>query len=265
MNDSATHVLVLPSYNTGPILERTVREALRYWRPLWLFIDGSTDGAHEVFLKKPEEWPGLRVFVSQTNRGKGATAAWAADEAARAGFTHLLLMDADGQHPADRVPELMSLSAQRPEACVMGQPDFGPDAPWVRLAGRQLSVGLTQFETLWGGLADPLFGMRVYPVGPLREVFKGTRFARRYDFDPEVAVRLFWAGVPPLRCRVPVRYVPAEEGGVSHFHYLRDNAFMLWLHVRLLLSFVPRCFSVARLSRRFRRQQDGGGGPLCSC
>jgi glycosyltransferase involved in cell wall biosynthesis len=257
MNASPTHVLVLPSYNTGPILERTVREALKHWQPVWLFIDGSTDGAHELFLKKPDEWPGLRVFVSKANRGKGATAAWAADEAARAGFTHLLLMDADGQHPADCVPALMALSREHPEATVMGQPDFGPDAPWVRLAGRQLSVGLTQLETLWGGLADPLFGMRVYPVGPLRAVMARTRFARRYDFDPEVAVRLFWAGVPPLRQRVPVRYVPPEEGGVSHFHYLRDNTFMVWLHIRLLLAFLPRCLTVARLSRRFRRQCDG--------
>lgn len=260
MNASPTHVLVLPSYNTGPILERTVREALEYWQPVWLLIDGSTDGAHELFLKNPDAWPGLRVFVSQTNRGKGATAAWAADEAARAGFTHLLLMDADGQHPAASVPALMALSREHPEATVMGQPDFGPDAPWVRLAGRQLSVGLTQLETLWGGLADPLFGMRVYPVSPLRAVMARTRFARRYDFDPEVAVRLFWAGVPPLRHRVPVRYVPPEEGGVSHFHYLRDNAFMVWLHIRLLLAFLPRCLSVARLSRRFRRQRAGAGG-----
>ncbi|QYY36224.1 glycosyltransferase family 2 protein [Ruficoccus sp. ZRK36] len=263
MNSSSTHVLVLPSYNTGPILRRTVEAALACWQPVWLFIDGSTDGAHACFLEHPEDWPGLRVFVSEENRGKGGTAARAADEAAQAGFTHLLLMDADGQHPAESVPELMEQSCGQLEAVVMGQPDFGPDAPWVRLAGRQLSIGLTQFETLWGGLADPLFGMRVYPVAALRQVMAQTQFARRYDFDPEVAVRLFWAGVPPVKHRVPVRYVSAEEGGVSHFHYLRDNVFMVWLHIRLLLAFLPRCLSVARLSRRFRRLRNGGADACC--
>jgi len=255
MHESTTHALVIPSYNTGQILERTVREAIGQWRPVWLFIDGSTDHAHAPFLREPEAWPGLRLFVSNANRGKGATALWAAEEAQRAGFTHLLLMDADGQHPADRVPEFMNASAARPEAMIMGQPDFGPDAPWIRLAGRQLSIALTQLETLWGGIADPLFGFRVYPVNPLLDAFAETSSGRRYDFDPEAAVRLFWAGVPPVQKRVPVRYIPPAEGGVSHFHYVRDNAMMVCLHVRLLPALALRCLRIASLSRRYRKQR----------
>lgn len=254
MTESTTHVLVIPSYNTGRILERTLREAIAVWQPVWLFIDGSTDGAHERFLAEPERWPGLRVFVSDENRGKGATALWAADEAQRAGFTHMLLMDADGQHPADRVADFMAASKAHPEATIMGQPDFGPDAPFIRLAGRQLSIGLTQLETLWGGIADPLFGFRVYPVEPLLRAFADTPSGRRYDFDPEAAVRLFWAGVRPIRRRAAVRYVAREEGGVSHFHYLRDNITMICLHARLLPLFLLKCFRVAQLSRRFRRE-----------
>lgn len=257
MSKSQSHVLVIPSFNTGRILVETVREALKHWQPVWLFIDGSTDNAHQVFLDHPTDWEGLTVFVSAENRGKGATAYWAAQEAARAGYTHLLLMDADGQHPADCIPGLMGLSQTQPETMAMGQPDFGPDAPWVRLAGRQLSIGLTQFETLWGGLADPLFGFRVYPVQPLLSVMTKTAFARRYDFDPEVAVRLYWDGVRPIRQKVPVRYITPEAGGISHFHYLRDNLYMVWLHLRLLLAFIPRCLHVAKLSRRYRRLADG--------
>ncbi|WP_309400995.1 glycosyltransferase family 2 protein [Cerasicoccus maritimus] len=257
MTESASHVLVIPSYNTGPILERTIAEAIQVWRPVWLFIDGSTDGAHEVFLKEPEQYPGLRVFVSKENRGKGATALWAAEEARKAGFTHMLLMDADGQHPADRVADFMEESARRPGATIMGQPDFGPDAPFIRLAGRQLSIGLTQLETLWGGIADPLFGFRVFPVEPLIEAFAQTPSGRRYDFDPEAAVRLFWAGVQPIKRTAAVRYVTKEEGGVSHFHYLRDNLTMICLHTRLLAAFLPRCFRIAQLSRKWRRLAAG--------
>jgi len=255
MTESTTHLVAIPSYNTGPILERTIREALEHWRPVWLFIDGSTDNAHAHFLDEPEAWPGLRVFVSETNRGKGATALWAAEEAKRSGFTHMLLMDADGQHPADHIAGFMAASQANPEATIMGQPDFGPDAPWVRLAGRQLSVGLTQLETLWGGIADPLFGFRIYPVEPLLQAFGKTPSGRRYDFDPEAAVRLFWAGVRPIHRRTPVRYVPKEEGGVSHFHYVRDNVTMVCLHARLLPAFFLRCLRVAQLSRQFRSER----------
>ncbi|GHB90765.1 glycosyltransferase family 2 protein [Cerasicoccus arenae] len=262
MVESSTHILVIPSYNTGRILERTIAEAIAVWQPVWLFIDGSTDDAHETFLANPDRWPGLTVFVSRENRGKGATALWAADEAIRAGFTHMLLMDADGQHPADRVADFMAASIAQPEATIMGQPDFGPDAPWIRLAGRQLSIALTQLETLWGGIADPLFGFRIYPVEPLRRAFARTDSGRRYDFDPEAAVRLFWAGVRPIKRRAAVRYVPRDEGGVSHFHYLRDNVTMVCLHGRLLPAFLLRCFRVVQLSRRFRRQatEDSSSG-----
>lgn len=254
MSESTSHVVVIPSYNTGRILEYTIREAIAAWQPVWLFIDGSNDAAHDVFLKHPADWPGLRVFVSKENRGKGATALWAAEEAVKAGFTHMLLMDADGQHPADHIESFMQASLENPEATIMGQPDFGPDAPWIRMAGRQLSIGLTQLETLWGGIADPLFGFRIYPVQPLLDAFAQTASGRRYDFDPEAAVRLFWAGIRPIRRRTPVRYVPKEEGGVSHFHYLRDNVTMVCLHGRLLPAFLFRCFQVASISRRFRRE-----------
>lgn len=254
MEPHRSHVVVIPSYNTGRILRQTVREALNQWQPVWLFIDGSTDEAHRCFLEEPEAWPGLRVFVREDNRGKGATAFEAAREAARVGCTHILLMDADGQHPPESIVPFMQASLNDSEAMVLGQPVFGPDAPWVRLAGRQLSVGMVWLETFGGGVGDPLMGFRVYPVEPLLAVASRTAFARRYDFDPEVAVRLFWENVPPLRLPVPVRYVAPEEGGVSHFHYLRDNLFMIWLHLRLLAALLPQCLRVAKFSRRCRRR-----------
>lgn len=253
MTESSTHVVVIPSYNTGPILRRTITDALAVWNPVWLLIDGSTDGAHEEFLKNPEQWPGLRVFVQKENAGKGATALLAAQEAMNAGYTHMLLMDADGQHPTHQIAEFMAASAEAPDATIMGQPDFGPDAPMIRLAGRQLSIALTQVETLWGGIADPLYGFRVYPVRPLLNAFKQTTMGRRYDFDPAAAVRLFWAGVRPIKLKAAVRYVPKDEGGISHFHYLRDNLTMVCLHVRLLPEFLLKCFHIAQIKRRFRR------------
>jgi hypothetical protein len=117
---------------------------------------------------------------------------------------------------------------------VLGRPVFGPEAPVVRLQGRRLSVGMARLEVFGAGIDDPLFGFRVYPLAPLVRVLHATRFARRYDFDPEVAVRLFWTGTPTLNLPAPCRYLTPAEGGVSHFHYVRDNVRMVWLHSRLL-------------------------------
>jgi len=108
----------------------------------------------------------------------------------------------------------------------------------VRLYGRKLSVGMARLETSGRAAADPLFGFRVYPLEALVGVLGRTTGARRYDFDPEVAVRLAWAGVPAVNIEAACVYVPRERGGVSHFRYLRDNLRMISMHARLLAAIV---------------------------
>jgi hypothetical protein len=63
---------------------------------------------------------------------------------------------------------------------------------------------------------------------------------RRFDFDPEAVVRLSWRGIKPLNLPASVRYFTAEEGGVSHFRYLRDNVLLTWMHTRLFFGFLLR-------------------------
>jgi hypothetical protein len=33
-----------------------------------------------------------------------------------------------------------------------------------------------------------------------------------------------------------VRYLSREDGGVSQFRYLRDNALLTWMHARLMIG-----------------------------
>jgi len=176
------------------------------------------------------------VLVLPVNQGKGAAVLHGLREAARAGYTHALVMDADGQHPASSIAEFMAASRQEPAAMVLGRPVFPANIPAERLHGRKLSVGLVHFELLSKAVADPLFGFRVYPLGPLLDILGPRRGGRRYDFDTEAAVRLGWAGVPPRNLAAPVRYFSRAEGGVSHFHYLRDNATLVWMHTRLIIE-----------------------------
>lgn len=235
MSPSSSKLILIPSFNTGTaLLERTVRAALEQWRPVWVVIDGSTDGSEKPLQELAGREPALQVIVRPTNDGKGAAVQAGTEAALAAGFTHALLMDADGQHPADRIPALMAASDHQPEALIMGDPQFGADAPAARLRGRKLTIWWTNLETCWSGLGDTLFGMRVYPLRPLRRVFRQTRWARGFDFDPEAAVRMFWMNVPPVQVPVPCRYLPKDEGGVSHFNYLRDNVLLVWLHFRLV-------------------------------
>lgn len=237
---STTHLVLIPSYNPGPGVLQTVRQARARWNPVWVVVDGSTDGTERLIQAEAAADPGLRVIVLPENRGKGSAVLAGIEQAAREGFTHALTLDSDGQHPADLIPAFMAASQRQPQAMVLGKPVFGPEAPALRVNGRKVSNGWANLETLWMGVGDSLYGFRVYPIAPLAAIMRANRFMRRFDFDPEAVVRLCWAGVKPINLDAPVRYLSAEEGGVSHFRYLRDNTLLTWMHTRLFLGFVLR-------------------------
>lgn len=248
---SRSHLVVIPSYNPGPQVAETVRAARAQWAPVWVVVDGSTDGSGELLQGMAAGDPGLRVLALARNSGKGAAVLTALERAAAEGYSHVLTMDADGQHPAASIPEFMAASQGAPQAMVLGVPRFDASAPALRVRGRRISNWWANLETLWAGIGDSLFGFRVYPVAPLLQVMRAQRWMRRFDFDPEAAVRLCWRGVPPLNLAAPVRYLRPEEGGVSHFRYWRDNALLSWMHFRLMLGFLARLPLLAlRASRR---------------
>jgi glycosyltransferase involved in cell wall biosynthesis len=240
MTPSTTHFVLIPSYNPGPKVYDTVRSARRFWNPVWVVIDGSTDDSIAGLKAMEEDDDGLRVIHLPHNVGKGAAVLHGLDLAAEAGYTHALTMDSDGQHPADLIPVFMTKSMRLPNAMILGLPVFDSHAPRIRVNGRKLSNGWANLETLWAGIGDSLFGFRVYPVAALQQVMRRQPWMRRFDFDPEAVVRLSWNGVEAVNIPAPVQYFHADDGGVSHFNYLRDNVLLTWMHTRLLLEFLIR-------------------------
>jgi glycosyltransferase involved in cell wall biosynthesis len=249
---SRTHLVLIPSYNPGPKVFETVRGALAHWAPVWVVVDGSTDGTPAGLAQLAIEEPCLRVIVIERNSGKGTAVLHGCELAAREGFTHALTMDSDGQHPAALIPQFMTASIQQPRALVLGLPVFDASAPSVRVQGRKISNWWADVETLGAGIGDSLYGFRVYPIADLVDVMKRQPWMRRFDFDPEAAVRLVWRGLVPTNIPAPVKYLRADEGGVSHFNYLRDNVLLTWMHTRLVLEFV------IRLPVLLRRRLAGG-------
>jgi glycosyltransferase involved in cell wall biosynthesis len=234
MTASTTHLVLIPSYNSGRRLASTLKEALACWQPVWVVVDGSTDGSADEAILLARTDPNLRVIARPENGGKGAAVLTGVTAALDAGYTHVLVMDSDGQHPAGHIQAFMAASQKDPAALVLGVPVFGPEVPLERLHGRKLSVAFAWLEILGSGIDDPLFGFRVYPARALQAALSETSAARGFDFDPEVAVRMVWNGTPTINLRAPCRYLSKSEGGISHFNYFRDNVKMVWLHLRLL-------------------------------
>jgi len=249
---SRTHLVLIPSYNPGNKVFETVRAAREQWSPVWVVVDGSTDGTPAALLEMARTEPGLRVLVRDRNGGKGAAVLDGLTEAVAQGFTHVLTMDSDGQHPADRIGAFMAASVTAPTAMILGDPVFDASAPSIRVKGRRISNWWANVETLWAGIHDSLFGFRVYPIAPLLRLMRSSRWMRRFDFDVEAVVRLSWAGVPVCNLPAAVRYFTPAEGGVSHFNYWRDNVLLISMHSRLFFGFLIRLpyLLVRRLWRR---------------
>jgi glycosyltransferase involved in cell wall biosynthesis len=237
---SSTHLVLIPSFNPGRKVYETVAGVRRQWAPVWIVVDGSTDGTGEGLEQMAIVDPQLRVIRLPQNCGKGGAVLQGLRLAGQAGFTHALTFDSDGQHPADRIPAFMAASINAPTAMILGEPQFDASAPSLRVQGRRISNWWANLETLWAGIHDSLFGFRVYPIGALVQIMRRQIWMRHFDFDVEAVVRLSWRGVPAINLPAPVSYFRPEEGGVSHFHYVRDNALLTWMHARLLLGFLLR-------------------------
>jgi glycosyltransferase involved in cell wall biosynthesis len=224
--------VVIPSYNSGPRLEQTVREVMAVWQPVIVVNDGSTDGSADNVIRLAQNEPGLHALAQPRNTGKGAAVFSAFNYAVDKGFTHGVVFDADGQHDAADIPKLMEASKENPLALVMGVPEFGEDAPTSHVLGHALADFFARVESLRPSLGDSLFGLRVYPMLATIRAMKRIRGGRRFDFDTQMAVRLPWLGVPTVKVPAKVRY---SSGRTRHFRYLRDNLLLLRVHLGLLL------------------------------
>jgi glycosyltransferase involved in cell wall biosynthesis len=233
-------LLLIPSYNPGPKGIETVLNAQKVFTPILVVTDGSTDGSDRDVELACQTHANLYLIQNPHNEGKGTAVLkgliWARDHQ----YTHVLTMDADGQHPVDRINDFIETARRHPDAMILGVPVFDEDAPSIRVKGRRISNWWANLETLWTGIDDSLFGFRVYPIEPLFKIMRSTRWMRRFDFDPEAVVRLRWAGIKAINVPAQVRYPKPSDGGVSHFRYGRDNLLLTGMHLRLLLEFVLR-------------------------
>jgi len=59
---STTHLVLVPSYNPGTKVYETVRDARRFWNPVWVIIDGSTDNTVEGLQQLAAQDPGLFII-----------------------------------------------------------------------------------------------------------------------------------------------------------------------------------------------------------
>jgi glycosyltransferase involved in cell wall biosynthesis len=228
--------ILIPTYDNPATIAAVVEKARAHWPHVLVVDDGSGPdaGARIDALARA----GLaQVTRRARNGGKGAAVKDGLCAARALGYTHALQVDADGQHELDDIPRFLAAARAAPESLVLGQPVFDASIPAARRHGRRISVFWAAVETLGSRVGDPLCGFRVYPID---EALAAGARGDRMDFDPEVAVRMVWRGVPVQKLSTRVRYISAADGGVSHFQGFRDNVRISLAHTRLVCGALLR-------------------------
>ena len=224
-------VIAIPVYNHTKTLRDVVKRALEVHGQVLVVDDGSTDGGVDTLETLPAQ-----ILRHPENRGKGAAILTAARKAGLLGMSHIVTMDADGQHdPADFL-SFLPLIKKHPHAIVVGKRIFkGPDVPKGRRFHRGISNFWFRIQT-GRSIGDTQSGFRAYPV----IVFEKLKLSeKRFAFEIEILVKAAWAGLELLDLDIPVYYPPARDR-VSHFRLFMDNLHLTHLNTRLTIrSMIP--------------------------
>ncbi|ALG72916.1 hypothetical protein VY88_15160 [Azospirillum thiophilum] len=233
---------VVPSHNHWRVVGDVVSGLRAQGIPVFVVDDGSMEPARSTLAALHDPTNGVTVRRLEPNQGKGAAVMEGIRLALAAGFTHVVQVDADGQHDQTAVPRLLALARRHPHALVTGRPVYDDSIPTGRAIGRWVTHVWVWIETLSLRIRDSMCGFRVYPLAPVAALTAtGARIGRRMDFDTEIMVRLFWRGTPVAELPVRVTYPPDNT---SNFDVLRDNVRISWMHTRLVFTMLARLPSI---------------------
>jgi glycosyltransferase involved in cell wall biosynthesis len=242
---------VVPIYNHGRTIAATANALAAHGLPVLIVDDGSNEETRRILDDLVAGRDDLRLIRQPLNGGKGAALSAGFQAAHAAGYTHVLQIDADGQHDTADVPRFLAEAQAMPDAMVCGCPAYDESIPKARLYGRYLTHACVWLETLSFDIKDSMLGYRLYPLAATCEEMSRKPFPPRMDFDTEIAVRLYWRGVPVRNVATRVIY---PENGLSHFRLWRDNARITAMHTRLLLGMLPRAPRL--ILRKLTRKPD---------
>jgi len=241
--------VLIPVYNHEHAIADVVKAVLASGLPCILVDDGSAPACAQVLDRLAGEAPSRVILLRhEVNRGKGGAVITGIQYAARAGYSHALQIDADGQHCAADIPRFIEHAAARPSAVIVGYPEYDETVPAVRLYARYLTHVWVWINTLSLQIRDSMCGFRVYPVAPVLALTQRHRLGERMDFDTDVLVRLCWEGIEMVNVGTRVGY-PAD--GVSHFRLWLDNILISRMHTMLFFGMLIRLPKL--LARRWRR------------
>ena len=210
-------IILIPTYNNASTVCDIVRRSLAVCPDVMVVNDGSTDDTLQRLTTLQQESPFTLVSYPD-NKGKGGALKAGFQRAKELGFTHVLTIDADGQHYPEDAHLLIEEGEHEPEAIIVGSRSFGDEnMPGGNVFANKFSNFWFTVQTLQR-IPDTQTGFRLYPldhIGGLRIL------TSRYEAELELLVFSAWRGTKIISVPVRVYYPPVEER-ISHFHPTKD-------------------------------------------
>jgi predicted LPLAT superfamily acyltransferase/glycosyltransferase involved in cell wall biosynthesis len=228
--------IAVPTYHNPGSVVAVLRDCTEKTDlPIVVIDDGSPDPVERLVRASgllPHLDSGrIRILRHEKNFGKGYAIQKAFAFAIENDFTHLMMMDGDGQHFASEIPKMVQASIENPWDLILGHRMLtGEHVPGSSKVGRRYSNFWVKFETEVE-VKDSQSGFRMYPVFQIQNMKFWTK---RFDFEIEVLIRLIWRDVQIREVEIECYYPPANER-VTHFNKWWDNVRIVSLNILFVL------------------------------
>jgi glycosyltransferase involved in cell wall biosynthesis len=226
--------IVVPCFNEVGCIRSTVEALARIAVPVGAEIlvvdDGSTDGSAELLeeIKESGDIVGLRVIRHSSNSGYGAAIKTGVR---RTQADLIVIIDADGTYPCDRIPDLVEAAAEA-DMVIGARVEGNGGQPRLR----RLTKSILRAHCSW------LVGQRIPDMNSGLRVFRKAIAERFFKILPDGFSLTTTLTVAMMRNRYRVVFEPisyADRIGRSKIRPLRDTLSFIQLIVRTGMYFAP--------------------------
>jgi glycosyltransferase involved in cell wall biosynthesis len=226
----ATVYVLIPAYDEAATIRDVVERALRHADKVIVVDDGSRDGTGELIKDLP-----ITLIRQEENGGKASALMRGFDYALSMRADAVVTLDADGQHRPEEIPLFTEAHRAHPNHMIVGS------RLWNRTAVPAVRYWANRFASLWVSwasgvrLEDCQSGFRLYPATLLKAIGASYGAGSGFTFESEILINAARAGFAISFVPICVTY-PADHMQSTHYDHVRDNARMIKMIAKKLLS-----------------------------
>lgn len=233
--------VVMPTYNNPNTLGRVLDGVLEFTEDIIIVNDGSTDTTSKIL----KDYPQIVQLHQAKNIGKGHALKTGFRHAVSLGFDYAITLDTDGQHFPSDIPNFIEAldASENKNILMIGDRNMNNADVLARSAkGNRVSTFWMKAATGLK-LQDSQSGFRLYPIKAMENI-KFMKSTKKFEFEIEVIVKSYWAGIAIVHVPIDILYDMKER--VSHFRPFMDIARMvvlyIWFLILRLFYITPRNF-----------------------